>query len=307
MRSARLASVVSVGAMVWPGQHTYGGRTPGPAPAPDHGSNPAPRRRRVSSASSPFVPPRQFISATSPGDMGPNKVASMQHVQAAGHTSGLVGAGIGDIMSHIEAGTLTKAETIAQLGQLQSAAAFTSEVVKASAGKLTTRGKDTWGIGGGFVAERVNSRALADQARENEISGSGGDPPDRSLLSTITNILAHPERHGVKEETAALRVKPGKPKPWSDLPPPSRHRRKETARQKVSIVAFGFRSLHSPPQLGRPHAGAHWGFQFSIFGWCCANGKSFCPLHPEGPPDPAMARTGEQSMSHRPGSRAAAG
>ena len=165
----------------------------------------------------------------------------MQHVMAAGHSAKLMEAGLGEVMSGVMTGALTKDDTLDRLGQLQSGAGFISSVVHASAGKLTNKGKDTLGIGGAYVAERVNQRARVDQRRENELAGtSGDDPTGRSALTTLTNILARPERYGVREEsTSRLRVKPGKPgKRGNGSTVRSKAPRGETEREKVSTVVI---------------------------------------------------------------------
>lgn len=61
----------------------------------------------------------------------------------------------------------------------------------------------------------MNRRALTDQRRDRELNGtssaSGGDPTDRSAFTDLTNLMARPERCGVREDSV-LRVKTGKSK-----------------------------------------------------------------------------------------------
>ena len=164
----------------------------------------------------------------------------MQHVVAAGHASQLVETGLGEVISGVMAGELTVDDTVEKLGQLQSAAGFASSIVDASAGKLTNKGKDTLGIGGSWVAQQVNRRALTDQRRENELNGtsdtSGGDPTASSVFTDLTNIMARPERYGVREDSA-LRVNPGKTgKSKKGTTARTKAPRGETERQKVSTV-----------------------------------------------------------------------
>ena len=69
--------------------------------------------------------------------------------------------------------------------------------IKNSGGRTTMKGKDTNGVGGGFVARRTNSRTLADLKRQ--AAASGKVVAKRTSLGELANIMDAPERLGLVE------------------------------------------------------------------------------------------------------------
>ena len=159
-----------------------------------------------------FVPPRRrsgpgaartFESTHVPGTQGSNRVVAMSHVVEVGSTNACMQAALGDIIDQVVGGKIPPGQLVRELGTVRSAAQLCSTVVGASAGKLTAKGANTTGVGGSWVAKRVNQRMQADQKEADLLLGLD-DGTRRTALGELANTLDRPSKMGVVETTFVL-------------------------------------------------------------------------------------------------------
>ena len=129
------------------------------------------------------------------GSMGPNKIAAVQHVESAGTLARLSKGALGDVLAQLGEGA--SPHIVSALRAVQDGMGMIEATIKNSGGRTTMKGKDTNGVGGGFVARRTNSRTLADLKRQ--AAASGKVVAKRTSLGELANIMDAPERLGLVE------------------------------------------------------------------------------------------------------------
>ena len=119
------------------------------------------------------------------GIQGSNRVVAMTHVVEVGTTNACMQAALGDIIDQVVGGKMPPGQLVRELGTVRSAAELCSTVMGASAGKLTAKGANTTGVGGSWIAKRVNQRKRADQKEADLLLGFD-DGTKRTALGTVT-------------------------------------------------------------------------------------------------------------------------
>ena len=116
---------------------------------------------------------------------GFKRVVAMTHVVEVGTTNACMQAALGDIIDQVVGGKMPPGQLVRELGTVRSAAELCSIVMGASAGKLTAKGANTTGVGGSWIAKRVNQRKRADQKEADLLLGFD-DGTKRTALGTVT-------------------------------------------------------------------------------------------------------------------------
>ena len=155
---------------------------------------PAPKIKRIATGTQRVFAPAKHAF----GPKGPNKVAAAQHVESAGTVARLSKGALGDVVRQLGKGA--DPAVVSALQAVQDGMGLIEATIDNSAGRTTYKGKDTNGVGGSFVAKRVNSRTMADLKRQVAASGKVAE---RTSLGDLANVLDNPARLGLVERDTA--------------------------------------------------------------------------------------------------------
>ena len=164
--------------------------------ARSHRQRPAQKAKRTASGAQ-----RTFVPVAHPfGPKRPNKIAAAQHVESAGTVARLTKDALGDVIQQLLGKKGTDPAMVSALQTAQNSMGLIETTIDNSGGAITSRGKDVSGVGGGWVAERANSRTMADV---NRLAAESGKVTKRTSLGDLKNIMNNPARLGLVERDTA--------------------------------------------------------------------------------------------------------